>query len=29
VEAPVKTLPFIFEPELGVEEARQLAGRLG
>jgi anion-transporting ArsA/GET3 family ATPase len=29
VAAPVKTLPFIFEPELGVEEARQLAGRLG
>jgi anion-transporting ArsA/GET3 family ATPase len=29
VEAPVKTLPFIFEPELGVEEVRQLAGRLG
>jgi anion-transporting ArsA/GET3 family ATPase len=29
VAAPVKTLPFIFEPELGVEEVRQLAGRLG
>jgi anion-transporting ArsA/GET3 family ATPase len=29
VSAPVKTLPFIFEPELGVEEARQLATRLG
>jgi anion-transporting ArsA/GET3 family ATPase len=28
VSAPVKTLPFIFEPELGVEEARQLAGCL-
>jgi anion-transporting ArsA/GET3 family ATPase len=28
VSAPVKTLPFIFEPELGVEEARQLAGNL-
>jgi anion-transporting ArsA/GET3 family ATPase len=28
VSAPVKTLPFIFEPELGVEEARQLAARL-
>ena len=25
VEAPVKTLPFLFEPELGVEAARQLA----
>jgi anion-transporting ArsA/GET3 family ATPase len=29
VEAPVKTLPFLFEPELGVESARRLAGRLG
>jgi anion-transporting ArsA/GET3 family ATPase len=29
VSAPVKTLPFIFEPELGAEEARQLAARLG
>src|SRR5680860_373512 len=29
VEAPVKTLPFLFEPELGVEAARQLAKRLG
>jgi anion-transporting ArsA/GET3 family ATPase len=29
VEAPVKTLPFLFEPELGVEAARKLAGRLG
>jgi len=28
VEAPVKTLPFLFEPELGVEGARQLARRL-
>jgi anion-transporting ArsA/GET3 family ATPase len=28
VSTPVKTLPFIFEPELGVEEARQLAARL-
>jgi anion-transporting ArsA/GET3 family ATPase len=28
VEAPVKTLPFLFEPELGVEAARSLAGRL-
>jgi hypothetical protein len=25
VEAPVRTLPFVFEPELGVEGARQLA----
>ena len=29
VEAPVKTLPFLFEPELGVDEARTLARRLG
>jgi anion-transporting ArsA/GET3 family ATPase len=28
VEAPVKALPFLFEPELGVEAARQLARRL-
>jgi len=28
VEAPVKTLPFLFEPELGVEAASQLARRL-
>lgn len=28
VSAPVKTLPFVFEPELGVAEARQLAERL-
>ncbi len=28
VSAPVKSLPFIFEPELGVEEARELAGSL-
>jgi anion-transporting ArsA/GET3 family ATPase len=28
VETPVKTLPFLFEPELGVEAARQLAKRL-
>jgi anion-transporting ArsA/GET3 family ATPase len=28
VEAPVKTLPFLFEPELGVESARELAARL-
>jgi anion-transporting ArsA/GET3 family ATPase len=28
VSAPVKPLPFIFEPELGVEEARQLAAEL-
>jgi anion-transporting ArsA/GET3 family ATPase len=27
--APVKTLPFIFEPELGPEDARNLARRLG
>jgi anion-transporting ArsA/GET3 family ATPase len=29
VEAPVKTLPFLFEPDLGVEAAGQLAKRLG
>ena len=29
VEAPVRTLPFLFEPELGVEAARRLAKRLG
>jgi len=28
VEAPVKTLPFLFEPELGVEAAGRLAKRL-
>ncbi len=28
-EAPVKTLPFLFEPELGVEAAELLARRLG
>jgi anion-transporting ArsA/GET3 family ATPase len=29
VEASVKTLPFLFEPELGVEAARRLAKKLG
>jgi anion-transporting ArsA/GET3 family ATPase len=29
VQAPVKTLPFLFEPELGVEGAGILARRLG
>jgi anion-transporting ArsA/GET3 family ATPase len=29
IEAPVKALPFLFEPELDVEAARQLARRLG
>jgi anion-transporting ArsA/GET3 family ATPase len=29
VEAKVKTLPFLFDPELGVESARQLARKLG
>ncbi len=29
VSTPVKTLPFIFQPELGVEDARQLAAKLG
>jgi anion-transporting ArsA/GET3 family ATPase len=29
VTAPVKTLPFLFEPELGVEAAERLARRLG
>jgi anion-transporting ArsA/GET3 family ATPase len=28
VETPVKTLPFLFEPDLGPEAARQLAKRL-
>jgi anion-transporting ArsA/GET3 family ATPase len=28
VEAPVRTLPFLFEPELGVESARRIAARL-
>ncbi|HEX3240128.1 MAG TPA: ArsA family ATPase [Solirubrobacterales bacterium] len=28
VEAPVKTLPFLFEPDLGVEAARRLSKRL-
>lgn len=28
VSAPVETLPFVFEPELGVQEAHQLAARL-
>jgi anion-transporting ArsA/GET3 family ATPase len=28
VKAPVKTLPFLFEPELGVEGARQLSRKL-
>jgi anion-transporting ArsA/GET3 family ATPase len=28
VEAPVKTLPFLFEPDLGVDAARRLASRL-
>ena len=29
VKAPVKSLPFLFEPELGVEAARELSVRLG
>jgi anion-transporting ArsA/GET3 family ATPase len=29
VQAPVKALPFLFEPELGAEAAGQLAKRLG
>jgi anion-transporting ArsA/GET3 family ATPase len=29
VEAPVKALPFLFEPDLGVESARRLAEKLG
>ncbi|HEX7059136.1 MAG TPA: ArsA-related P-loop ATPase [Solirubrobacterales bacterium] len=29
VDAPVKTLPFLFEPELGIEAARRLAKRVG
>ncbi|HYQ78420.1 MAG TPA: ArsA-related P-loop ATPase, partial [Solirubrobacterales bacterium] len=28
VEAPVKTLPFLFEPELDLEAARKLAGKV-
>jgi hypothetical protein len=28
VHAPLRTLPFIFEPEVGVEEIRELAGDL-
>jgi hypothetical protein len=28
VQAPVKSLPFLFEPELGVEAARRLSKRL-
>jgi anion-transporting ArsA/GET3 family ATPase len=28
VSTPVKTLPFIFQPVLGVDDARELAGRL-
>jgi anion-transporting ArsA/GET3 family ATPase len=29
VSTPVKSLPFIFQPELGVEDARELAAKLG
>jgi hypothetical protein len=29
VQAPVKSLPFLFEPDLGIDGARQLARRLG
>ncbi|HXR60122.1 MAG TPA: ArsA-related P-loop ATPase [Solirubrobacterales bacterium] len=29
VEAPVKTLPFLFEPELNLEAGRKLAGKVG
>ena len=29
VEAPVKTLPFLFEPDLGLEGARELSQRVG
>ena len=28
VETPVKTLPFLFEPDLDVEAARQLSRKL-
>jgi hypothetical protein len=28
VSTPVKNLPFIFEPQLGVEDARELAASL-
>jgi anion-transporting ArsA/GET3 family ATPase len=29
VQAPVKSLPFLFEPDLGIEGARQLARKVG
>ncbi|HEY8779535.1 MAG TPA: ArsA-related P-loop ATPase [Solirubrobacterales bacterium] len=29
VSTPVRSLPFIFEPELGVDDARQLAAKVG
>jgi anion-transporting ArsA/GET3 family ATPase len=29
VETPVKTLPFLFEPDIGLEGARQLSKRIG
>jgi len=29
VDPPVRALPFLFEPDLGVEAARQLARKLG
>jgi len=29
VTPPVRTLPFIFKPELGVEEIRELATAVG
>jgi len=28
VDAPVRTLPFMFKPELGVDEIRELAGAI-
>ena len=28
VDAPLRTLPFLFEPEVGVEEIRELAGEI-
>jgi len=29
VSAPVRTLPFVFKPEIGVDEIRELSGEIG
>jgi hypothetical protein len=29
VQAPLRTLPFVFDPEVGVEEIRELAAEVG